>query len=188
MIDGDTPISRLSPREFELAVKGIVDRAGAGLASFETTHLARVEGADGEYVIDVLATFEALDVKFQILIECKHERRPVERQDVQVLKAKMDSTGSQKGLLFSIAGFQSGAQEYASAHGIALAQLVDGRTLWHTRAAGQSSPPPPWINLPKYAAWWWRGSNRALLAPDYGEYTRELLGLTRNALRCPRLS
>jgi restriction system protein len=174
-------LASLTPAEFELAVKAILDGSGISLLSYESQHLRRIEGLDGEYVIDIVATFEALGARFMVLVECKHEKRPVERQDVQVLRAKLESTGAHKGIVFSIAGFQRGAQEYAEAHGIALAEIVEGQTLWHTRSEGPPSPPPLWVKLPKYAAWLWRGSIRSLMSPDFGEYTRSALGVGESA-------
>ncbi len=176
-----TDIVNLSPTEFELAVKAILDGSGVSLLSYQSIHLHRLPGVDGEYVIDVFATFAALGGEFKVLVECKHERRPTERHDVQVLKAKLESTGAQKGMVFSIAGFQSGAQEYAAVHGIALAQVVEGRTLWHTRSEVPSTPPPPSVHIPSHAAWWWRGNHRSLMSPDHGEYTRAALGFDESA-------
>jgi hypothetical protein len=49
---------------------------------------------------------------------------------VQVLHAKMVSTGAQKGMLFSIAGFQAGAVEYATVHSIALIHMARGSSTW----------------------------------------------------------
>ena len=126
------PIS-LTPREYELAVKSILDGAGVRLDQFQSQHLERLPGVDGDYVIDVTARFSALGADFLVLVECKNERRKTERHDVQVLRDKMQSIGAQKGMLFSTAGFQEGAIEYADAHKIALVQLVDGKSTWFTK-------------------------------------------------------
>jgi hypothetical protein len=40
-----------------------------------------------------------------------------------VLEQKLQSTGSQKGMIFSTSPFQSGAIEFATAHGIALVHV-----------------------------------------------------------------
>jgi hypothetical protein len=48
----------LTPQEFELAVKGILDNSGYSLQSYESVHLESVRGVDGEYVIDVTAVFQ----------------------------------------------------------------------------------------------------------------------------------
>jgi len=95
-----------------------------------------VKGVDGSYVIDVTARFSAMGASFLVLIECKHERRKVERQAVQVLHAKMVSTWAQKGMLFSVAGFQSGAVEYATVHGIAR-HCTDSNGRWELHMVHQ---------------------------------------------------
>lgn len=114
MRDSAEPLS-ISPRDYELLVKGIFDAAGGQLVEYQSEHLSPLVGADGEYIIDVAATFSALGAKFLVLVECKHQGRKVERQDVQILHSKLQSLAAQKGVLFSVSGFQSGAVEYAAA-------------------------------------------------------------------------
>ncbi|CAN7427777.1 restriction endonuclease [Polaromonas sp. LjRoot131] len=167
----------LTPRDFELLVQGIIDAAADGLVDYQSEHQALLAGVDGEYVIDVVATFSALGARFVVLVECKHLARPVERKDVQVLHSKIQSLGAHKGMLFSVSGFQSGAIEYATSHGIALVEVATGTSNWHTRAAGPPTPPPPWVVIPKYIGWLCRGNTRALLSQDHAEYTRSFLGL-----------
>ncbi len=173
-------IPTLTPFEYELAVKAILDADGLSLQRYASGHLQPVSGVDGEYIIDVVATFDALGAAFVVLVECKHEKRKVERQDVQVLKSKLESTGAHKGMLFSISGFQRGAVEYADVHGIALVQLVDGFSTWHTRSIGLDSPPPTWQKLPRYVGWWHHGSHRAVLSAYDSKYTQRALDLPGN--------
>jgi restriction system protein len=90
------------------------------LPDFTVAHDVRLVGSDGIYQIDVLASYTTLGVKMMVLIECKHYSRPVLREMVQVLYDKMRATGAHKGILFSTAGFQDGAIEYALRHKIAL--------------------------------------------------------------------
>ena len=157
-------------------MKGILDGAGLDLSEFTSRHLESVPGVDGSYVIDVAVRFSALGANFLVLVECKHERRKVERQDVQVLHDKVRSTGAQKGMLFSVAGFQQGAIDYADVHGIALVQLADGSSSWFTRSAGPPAPPPPWANIPEYVGWWCHGNSMSIMSSEIGEYTRKALG------------
>ncbi|WP_091875744.1 restriction endonuclease [Massilia yuzhufengensis] len=167
----------LTPTQYELAVKGILDGSGVLLEEFTSNHLDAVKGVDGSYVIDVTARFTALGASFLVLIECKHERRKVERQAVQVLHAKMRSTGAQKGMLFSVAGFQSGAVEYATVHGIALIQMADESSTWFTRSFGPSTPPPGAVDNAQYVGWWCRGNEFSVVSADEGKYTRRALGI-----------
>jgi restriction system protein len=141
----------LTPLEFEQFVASALARQGVGLRNFAVHHLERLEGVDGEYIMDVTARFDALGADFLVLVECKHLKRPVERDVVQVLADKVRSVGAQKGMLFATAGFQRGALEYARRHGIALVQVADGRTSYETRSAGPTRSFPPW--LPQHVGW-----------------------------------
>jgi len=174
----DEPLC-VTPRDYELLVKGILDATAEELVDYRSEHLALLDGADGEYVIDVVATFSALGAKFVVLVECKHHTRKIERKDVQVLHRKLQSLGAQKGMLFSVSGFQAGAVEYAAAHGIALVEVAIGISNWHTRGAGPPSPPPPWVKVPKYIGWLCSGNTRSLLSEDHSEYTRNFLGFAK---------
>jgi restriction system protein len=168
---------KISPSEYELAVKDILDAAAVGLVDYESKHLSKLAATDGEYVIDIVARFTALGANFTVLIECKYEKRKVERQDVQILHSKLQSLGAQKAMLFSVSGFQSGAIEYARVHGIATIQLAEGVTMWGTRKAGPPSPPPDWVSIPKYVGWLIKGSSYSVLSGNQAKYTRVALGL-----------
>jgi restriction system protein len=54
-------------------------------------------------------------------------------------------------MVFSTAGFQSGALEYAGQHGIATVQFADGSSSWGTRSLGGPKGRPP--RAQEYAAW-----------------------------------
>jgi restriction system protein len=141
----------LTPLEFEQFVASALLKQGVGLQEFTVQHLERLKGTDGEYVMDVTARFEALGANFLVLVECKHLKRPVERDVVQVLADKIRNVGAQKGMLFATAGFQRGALEYARKHGIALVHVTDGRTSYQTRSAVPVHSFPAW--LPRYVGW-----------------------------------
>jgi restriction system protein len=169
---------KIDSREYELAVKGILDAVGSPLVGYESSHLEKVPGTDGDYVIDITARFSALGASFLVLVECKHCGRQVERQDVQVLHSKLLSVGAQKAVLFATSGFQSGAIEFANAHGIALVQFASGKSTWFTKSAGPVKDPPSWANIPKYVGWWHHGNSRSVVSEDHSEYTRQMLGLS----------
>ena len=174
------PALTMTPRSYELLVKGILDATGHELIKYRPEHLASLEGADGQYVIDFVATFTALGAEFLVLVECKQHIRKVERQDVQVLHSKLQSLAAHKGMLFSVSGFQSGAVEYAAAHGIALVEVATGISNWHTRSAGHSGRPPSWVSVPKYIGWLRSGNTRSLLSEVHGECIRKFIGLGKH--------
>jgi restriction system protein len=144
----------MTPTEFETVVLGWLDRAAAAEGqAINAQHLGVAEGPGGEYKIDVLVTFSAfLGARFIVLAECKHQGRPVEREDVMILDAKVRDVGAHKGMLFSTSGFQSGALKYAKAHGLATVAVVKGAWLYMTRAEGSLTPePPPWAHFDAFA-------------------------------------
>lgn len=175
----DEPIT-LTPRQYELEVKKILDATGYQLKGFDSNHLEAIQGIDGEYIFDVTVRFSALGADFLVLVECKHESRKVERQAVQVLHSKMQSVGAQKGMLFSVTGFQSGAIQYADTHGIALVRLADGETSWMTKSM---SPPPSTQRQAHFnvIGWWCHGDSMSLTSMEFSDYTRKALGFAEDA-------
>lgn len=139
-----------SPEEFEKYVKEILDAMRVGLDEYRSTHREKVAGSDGDYEFDITVRFSALGVKYLTLIECKRHATPIKREAVQTLWAKMQSVGAQKGIVFATSGFQSGAIEFANAHGVALVTIADGRSSYLTRAAPSGSGLIPWDNVPEY--------------------------------------
>jgi len=173
----DEPIS-LTPEQYEREVKKILDAASTGLNAYESKHLDSVSGMDGEYVIDVTVRFSALgEASFFVLVECKHEKRKVERHVVQILHQKVQSTGAHKGMIFSISGFQKGALEFAEKHGISLVHLANGDSAWCTKSMAPVTPPPSWAPYPDYVGWWCQGNSMSVMSAEVSEYTREALGL-----------
>jgi restriction system protein len=115
----------ITPERFEQRVKSVIERSGCELQEFSASHRERLAGLDGDYEIDIVARFRALMTTFVVLIECKHHKHPVKRDMVQILVDRLRSTGAQKGMMFTSGCFQSGAIEYARAHGVALVKLTD---------------------------------------------------------------
>ena len=129
-----SPLS-LKPDEFEIAVmKSLQYDTSCKLHKFVVHGKRLVAGIDGEYEIDASAEFELFDAKFKVLIECKRYNKPVNRDLVMVLCAKLQSTAMHKGIMYSTSGFQSGAIKYARKHGIALIHLQDGSSTALTKS------------------------------------------------------
>lgn len=55
---------------------------------------------------------------------------------------KIQSTGAHKAFVISSSGFQSGATDFARAHGIALIQLSDEGLSWEARSHFPPQPVP----------------------------------------------
>ena len=53
-----------------------------------------------------------------VFVECKHLRRPVERDAMLILLQKLHSVGAHKGIVFSTSGFQAGENRIREINGI----------------------------------------------------------------------
>jgi restriction system protein len=146
--------AEITSTEFEKLVLAWLRKctAGDGLP-VETTHLGIVEGAGGAYSIDVYVRLTLLGgAHVDVLVECKHKGRPVEREAVMVLEAKLRDVGAHKGMLFSTSGFQKGALQYATARGIATVTVIEGKWLYETKGATLCPvEPPPWVHFDDFA-------------------------------------
>ena len=146
--------AEITPSEFEKIVLAWLRRCWAGdNQQIEAKHLGTIAGVGGEYKIDVLVKISVFGgAEVVVLAECKHQGRPVEREDAMVLKARLLDVGAHKGMLFSTSGFQKGALKYATAHRIAAIAVVDGRWLYETKNIGSGLvEPPPWERFDAYA-------------------------------------
>ncbi|MFI5907504.1 restriction endonuclease [Dactylosporangium sp. NPDC051541] len=134
------PAAALTPAEYERAVARIAETIGPEVSGWQVRHLDAVDGLDGTYVIDVTARFRVAGLDFLVLFECKRHATPVKREHVQVLHAKLAATGAHKGVVVAASGFQSGALQYARAHGIACVRLVDDAWVHVVRDAPVGAP------------------------------------------------
>ena len=135
---GQSRVCSMTPTEFELhcmeILRGYAEEEK--LPAFNIEHDVKLNASDGTYQIDVYATYTALGTEMKILAECKQYKKRVGRDIVEVLESRLRSLGAQKGILLSTAGFQSGAIDFAKAHGIALVQMFDTHEKWYSHSGG----------------------------------------------------
>jgi len=142
----------ISPEEYERQVAAWLRAAGQELEAFEVRHLVHLSGAGGDYEFDAVARFTVLEgAELTVLVECKRYSRPVERETLLSLWAKLQDVKAHKAMIFATCGFQSGALEYAGKYGIAAVAFVEGRFSYERRCIGLSASPPPWAGVPEYA-------------------------------------
>lgn len=68
--------------------------------------------------IDVHVTHSQGPYKYSTLVECKHWKNKVKRQQVENMYASMEDLGASKGVIFTTSGYQSGAEIYAKSKNI----------------------------------------------------------------------
>lgn len=142
----------ISPEDYEREVLRWLYNASAeeGL-DVCLKHRKVVGGHSGDFQIDITGEFSVFrGAVIKVLVECKRHGRPVERDDVLALAMKIQTTDSQKGMVFSTSGFQRGAIQFATSCGIALVTLVDGKFNYETRSMGTDQEPSGWVDLPRY--------------------------------------
>jgi len=149
----DENIAKMNATEFELFIKSLLESLNEQLQDLKIVHDEKIKNYDGTYQIDVTVRFKAFGGDFLLLIECKHHKNPIKREVVQTLYDKVRTLGAQKGMIFSTIGFQKGAIQYASQHGIALVRIANGSTSYVTRSLDNSNIPPSWANIPNYIGW-----------------------------------
>ncbi len=132
-------ICDMTPTEFEKCCLDILNGYAEKecLKDFRIIHDTIIPASDGRYQIDVYAEFTAMRARFKVLCECKKYKNRVGREKVAVLHRKVESIGAQKGILISTSDFQSGAIEYAKAHGIALIKAEDYHFEFLSHSSGQ---------------------------------------------------
>ena len=141
MEDTQDYVCSISPTEFEeFCVELLKNYAKEEhLNVFVIKHDVKQKAPDGTYQLDIYASFTALNVELKILCECKKDSSQVKRERVELLEGRLKSLGMHKGILLSTSGFQSGAIQYAKAHGIALIQVFDHSCRKYSHSAGPNT-------------------------------------------------
>lgn len=70
--------------------------------------------------IDVVLRYRKGLVRHLVIIECKYWKRNVSREKVDAFAQAVDELNADRGIIFSVVGFQSGAIKSAAANGISL--------------------------------------------------------------------
>lgn len=126
-------VLEMNPTEFEMYALQILQDHIKGLNNVKFIHNKVVEAYDGNYQLDGYIEFEVMGVLYKTIVECKHYKYPISREIVQKVYDNLRAIGAQKGIVVSTFNFQSGAIDYAKAHGIALIQMTETEEIFHTR-------------------------------------------------------
>lgn len=94
----------------------MLDAMGLQVIEYRSEQQEVVQGLDGEYEIGFTVRFSAFGMDFLLIIKWKHQNNRIKRNVLQFLQNWVASIGAQKGIVFSTAGLQSDAIEYAKAH------------------------------------------------------------------------
>jgi hypothetical protein len=146
VIEGDRgvvgyPCPVITPGEFEEFVAGgLLGAAGSGVDDLVVRVHEKVVGGDGVYDFDATVRYRFAGMAFLVVVEAKLHRNPIKRELVQVLHQKVHSVGAHKGVMVATSAYQAGAIEFATAHGIALVTVTEGRFVFATRNTAAVRP------------------------------------------------
>jgi hypothetical protein len=87
-------------------------------------HDVILQGKTATHQIDVYWKFEMAGVEYETIVQAKDWSKPVEQDKLFCFKAVLDDLpGQPRGIFVTRSGYQSGAANYAKAHGIILYEL-----------------------------------------------------------------
>lgn len=145
----------LTPREYERQVVAWLRASAESLEDFSVRHLQHLSGSSGDFEFDAVAEFPVFGgARLVVLVECKRLSRPVERDEILALWAKLQDVGAHKAMVFATCGFQSGAVEYAQSRGIATITFVGGVFQYETRMLIHAMSPSSWTGSRSFAGIW----------------------------------
>ena len=113
----------ISPTAFEKFVLEMLSKEFQKYDNCIIEHNKKIEAHDGSYKIDGYIEYDVMGIAYKTLLECKLHNDSIKRERVEILYSRIRSCGAHKGILISSSNFQSGAIEFANAHGIALIQI-----------------------------------------------------------------
>lgn len=113
--------------EYELLVKQIYEQLllEDGINNVVVEHNTKIQGIRSKcnHQIDVYWEFKLAGETHRVAIECKNYSKPVSIAKIRDFYGVIDDIGDIKGVFVSANGFQSGAEQFADAHGITLKEI-----------------------------------------------------------------
>lgn len=108
----------------------VIFRAILGQTKFPNLKVDRdivLQGVTAQHQIDVYWKFEFGGIPHEAIVQAKDWNRPVELGHLLTFKGVLDDLpGQPKGIYVTRSGYQSGAKDFALAHGILLYELREG--------------------------------------------------------------
>jgi restriction endonuclease Mrr len=176
-----------TPKEFELAVVGWLRASAQSLTTSTISHLKHLAGSGGDYEFDAVVELTLFGgARLVTLVECKRWSRPVDRETLLALWAKLQDVGAHKAMVVATCGFQSGAIAYARSRCIATVTFVDGAFRYETRMLSHAVSPQRWVHSAGFVGLWLTGDGASIQSNTIDsarvEPLREWLHATRSGV------
>jgi restriction endonuclease Mrr len=96
------------------------------LPNVAVQHNVTLRGKHTNHQIDVYWKFEVGGIQYETIVQAKDWKNPVNQGELLKFKGVLDDLpGQPKGIFVTRTGYQSGAKEWAFAHGILLYELKE---------------------------------------------------------------
>jgi len=97
--------------------------------NIDVKHDVTLQGMTAKHQIDVYWKFEIGGISYATVIQAKDWNTPLNQGELFKFKCVLnDLPGQPKGIVVTRSGYQSGAEEFAKAHGILLFELIEQST------------------------------------------------------------
>ena len=93
--------------------------------NIKVQHNVTLRGKFLEHQVDVYWELETAGIKYRTVIECKDWNRALEQEKLLAFRAKLEDLNGPVGIMVTRSGYQSGAVNYAKAHGIYLYEMFE---------------------------------------------------------------
>ena len=140
----------ITPDQFEILVVRELRKVGLEVSGLRIRRRIRISAETGEYDLDLAARLSAEGEEHRVLIGCRHREVAIGREQLGRLHGRLEEAGAEKALLFATPEFERDALAFGRDAGIALLQVVDGRTAHDTGGWGVRGHYPSW--LPEHVA------------------------------------
>ena len=139
---------RLRPDEVEILVTRELRKAGIEVSRLKVTARSKPKERDESFTMEMTGTMRVAGAERPVLVECRNQRDPVRREDVESLGGKLAEAKAEHGMMFSTSGFETAAVRDAKERGLALLAVTDGKSAFARSPWGMAGQPPAWV--PEY--------------------------------------
>jgi len=140
----------LLPHEVEIFVTRELRKAGLAPTAVKVRDRILTAGKTDEYTVELGCSLHIGESDCYVLIECHNRPAPVSTAAIEALHTKVQQAKAQYAMTFSTSGFEREAVRAASALGMPVFTVADGKTAFARSPWGMAGDPPAWV--PEYMA------------------------------------
>ena len=78
-----------------------------------------------QHQFDVFYEFKRAGLSHKVVVECRHKKKPIDKDQVMAFKSKVEDVQGLKVVIVALTGFQSGSKKFASDNGLVAIEYAD---------------------------------------------------------------